>query len=143
MRTILATVLASAALIVSSAAVADGYVVIRNAKVPVAKVSKAELRDLFTGKTKQWPNGKMVQVALGNEGSPDVQFLATSVFGVGEVALLTKIKQEAFKGEMRKPLSCTSDDECIAQVKAGDGNVALVSSAAKLPAGVAVIDLGE
>jgi hypothetical protein len=127
----------------ASAAVADEMVVIKNAKVGNAKLSKAELREVFTGKTKLWANGKVVQVALGGEGSPDLGWLAGSIFGVGESALITKIKQEVFKGEMKKPLSCAGDDECIAQVKGNEGGVAIVSAAAagKLPAGVVVLSI--
>ncbi len=126
-----------ASMLLATAARAEDMVAVRNAKVPTTSVSKTELRELLTGKTKQWPNGSLVQVVMGGEESPDVQWMASKIFGVGTVALVTKMKQEVFKGELKKPLSCTTDEECLALVKRTEGALAFVSAGTKLPAGVA------
>jgi len=86
-----------------------------------------------------------VQVVLGGQGSPDLGWLSTNVFDVGEVTLLTKIKQEVFKGEMKKPIACSGDEECLAKVKANEGGIAIVTSvaASALPAGVVILNLSN
>jgi ABC-type phosphate transport system substrate-binding protein len=120
-------------------AAAAEMIVIRNNKAEEKKLTKAELKEMLTGKTKFWKNGKAVQVVLGGEGSADSQWVAATVFGVGESAMITKMKQEVFKGELRKVVSCSGDDECAAQVKASEGGVGVVSAGAKLPAGVEAV----
>jgi len=133
------------ALLSSGAARADNFVFVRNAKNNTARLTKADVRAIFTGKQKQWGDGKLVQVVLAQEGSPGLGWLTGTIFGVGEVALITKIKQEVFKGEMRRPISCDGDEDCIAKVKANEGGVAVVSSeaAAALPAGVATVPISN
>ena len=130
-----------AALALSSAASAADMVVIKNSKVDTAKLSKSDLKEMLTGKTKFWKNGKSVQVVLGGEGTPESAWVAGFVFGVGESAMITKMKQETFKGELKKVVSCTGDDECAAGVKANEGGLGVVSAAAKLPAGVVVVEV--
>ena len=132
-----------AALVAAAAARADDFVFVRNAKNPTASLRRSEVRAIFTGKQKQWSNGKLIQVVLGGEGSPDLGWLTGTIFGVGEVTLITKIKQEVFKGEMKRPIACEGDDDCLAKVKANEGGIAIVSSAAasSLPGGVAAISL--
>lgn len=122
-----------------SGAAAAEMVVIKNAKTEPAKITKTELKEFLTGKTKFWKNGKAVQVVLGGEGTPESAWVAGFVFGVGESAMITKMKQETFKGELRKPVACTSGDECAAAVKANEGGLGVVTSETKLPAGVEVL----
>lgn len=133
------------ALFTSWAARADNFVFVRNARNSTARLSRADVRAIYTGKQKQWGDGKLVQVVLGQEGSPGLGWLTGTIFGVGEVALITKIKQEVFKGEMRRPISCEGDEDCIAKVKANEGGVAVVSSEAALalPSGVVVLPVSN
>ncbi len=125
----------------ASAARADEFIVIRNAKNQTGSLTRADLREMLTGKLKEWPSGKLAQAVLEAEGAPSLKWLSSSVFGVSEVALLTKIKQEVFKGEMKRPVACAGEDECIAQVKAIPGAVAIVSASSALPPGVARVEL--
>ena len=131
--------LVAALLLGFSGAAAAEMVVIKNARTETAKITKSELKEFLTGKAKFWKNGKAVQVVLGGEGTPDSVWVAANVFGVGESAMITKMKQETFKGELRKPVACTSGDECAAAVKANEGGLGVVPSETKLPAGVEVL----
>jgi putative methionine-R-sulfoxide reductase with GAF domain len=130
---------AAALLSIPFAARAADMVVIKNNKVEAAKITKAELKEMLTGKTKFWKNGKSVQVVLGGEGTPESAWVAGFVFGVGESAMITKMKQETFKGELKKVVNCTGGDECGAAVKANEGGLGVVPGDTKLPAGVEVL----
>ena len=118
-----------------------GYLVVKNAKNPTAKLSKDGVKGVFSGKTKNWGGGETIILVIGNEDSPAMQWLADSIFAVSAKTLLSKIKQDVFKGDVPKPLSANDDAGTIKKVQSGPGVVGLVSEAAakSLPADVAVI----
>ena len=120
---------------------ADGFVFIRHEKGSTATVRAAEVREMLTGRTKQWKAGAVVQVVLPPESGPAMKWLAESVFGVTEKVLLTKIRQEVFKGEMRKPLTSASDADSIELVRTHAGGIGAVpaEAARTLPDGVAIL----
>jgi ABC-type phosphate transport system substrate-binding protein len=120
---------------------ASDFVFLRSAKNGVSRLSRAEARAVYTGKTKNWPNGEVVQVVLTASGSPEMKWLAESVIGISESALRTKIKQESFKGEMKSPVAVSSVQECIAELKSNPGAICAASAAdaGGLPAGIATI----
>lgn len=124
---------------------ADDFVFIRSAKQGTAKLGKAEARAAFTGKAKNWPGGDVVQVILTAEGSPEMKWLAEKVIGISESALRNKMKQEAFKGEMRTPISVDSVAACLAQLKTNSGGIcaADAASATNLPAGLVSTPLAD
>jgi hypothetical protein len=49
------------------------------------------------------------------------------------------MKQETFKGELKKVVGCARGDECAAAVKANEGGLGVVPGETKLPAGVEVL----
>lgn len=118
-----------------------GFAVIRNAKNPTTKLSKDGLKGVFSGKTKTWQGGETIVLVIGSEDSPAMQWLADAIFGVSAKTLLSKIKQDVFKGDVPHPLSANDDAGTIKRVQSGAGVVGLVSDAAarSLPADVAVI----
>jgi ABC-type phosphate transport system substrate-binding protein len=124
---------------------ADDFVFIKNAKNGAAKISKAEVKNVFTGRTKTWSDVGVVTVVLGPEDSPQLAWLADKVFQVAPKTMLTKIKQEVFKGEMKKPITAASPAEALEAVRNNPGAIAVVpADAAKaLPAGVALLPLGD
>jgi ABC-type phosphate transport system substrate-binding protein len=118
-----------------------GFVVVRNAKNSTAKLSKDGVKGVFSGKTKTWPGGETIILVIGSEDSPAMQWLADAIFGVSAKTLLSKIKQDVFKGDVPHPLSANDDAGTVKRVQSGPGVVGLVSDAAakSLPADVAVI----
>ena len=124
---------------------ADDFVFIKNAKNGAAKLSKAEAKNLFTGRTKTWSDVGVVTVVLGPEDSPQLGWLADKVFQVAPKTMLTKIKQEVFKGEMKKPITAASPAEAVEAVRNNPGAIAVVpaDAAKSLPAGVALLLLGD
>ena len=118
-----------------------GFLVVKNAKNPTAKLSKDAVKGVFSGKTKTWQGGETIILVIGSEDSPAMQWLADAVFSVSAKTLLSKIKQDVFKGDVPKPLSANDDPGTIKKVQSGAGVVGLVSEAAakSLPADVVVI----
>jgi ABC-type phosphate transport system substrate-binding protein len=119
------------------------FVLVRNAKNPTTAVSASEAKDMAIGKKKQWPRGAVVTMVLTPSGSPELSWFASAVCGVSESALLSKIKQEVFKGELRKPVIAASDAEVVAAVAADEGALGVVAGefAKSLPSTVAVVSL--
>ena len=115
----------------------------RNAENPTAELQVNEVKDLYTGKLKQWPNSVAVQVVLTAENSPELAWLGSSFFGVDGKLLFSKIRQGVFRGEIAKPLSGATPKETIEKIAANKGAIGVVSAAVakSLPAGVAVMQV--
>ena len=124
----------------AGAAHAD-FVLLKNSKNDTAQAEREDLKDYYTGKKKSWKNGVAVEVVLNAPGSAELKWLAQLIIGASDDILLSKIKQEGFKGEMKKPANVSSADECIAAVKKADGALCVVDAGAAkaLPDGVAVL----
>ena len=124
---------------------AGDFVFVRNAANGTTEAGKEEMRDVFTGKKTTWKSGQKVEVGLGPVGSPEVKWLAQELVGASEDILLAKIKQEVFKGDMKKPTTDNSAAECIAFVTKAAGGVCVVDadSAKSLPSGVAVLKFNK
>jgi hypothetical protein len=142
-----AALLTCAALLAPSVAGAspNQFVLIKNARNKSAAITKADAKDLFTGKRKLWSTGEVVQVVVRAGEGDGIQWLAEDVFGVSPRNLLTKIRQEVFKGEMAKPIIAASDDEIIKQVVSIGGAIGVIPApvAAKLPAEAVVLPINN
>lgn len=124
-----------------SIALADDFVVLRHRTNPVSTLDATDLHRLFTGRTKQWEGGQVVQaIVMISETAPEMLFLA-GLFGMSTRDLLSRIQQEVFRGEMRRPLVVQSSRECVEAVRANPGGlcVAEVSVLAGLPADVVAV----
>lgn len=93
------------------------------------------------GKKKAWASGAPVQLVLAPVGSPPMKWFATLAAGISDETLVAKIKQEVFKGELRRPVIAGTDQDCLKAVAADPGALGIVSAeAAKtLPAGITVL----
>jgi ABC-type phosphate transport system substrate-binding protein len=127
-----------------ASAAADGFALVTNARASLPSLSKADVRALYTGKSKTIANNAVVVVVRGEDDALFGQFV-DQVFGIPTRALLSKIKQEVFKGEMVKPVKASSDDEVVQAVGASPGTLGVVSRDAvgHLPKTVTVIAIGD
>jgi len=116
---------------VPSHGAADGFAVICNARTSPPKLSSAELRALYTGRIKTLGGAAVVVVVRPDDDAPFIEF-AEHVFGVPTKTLLTKIKQEVFKGEMTRPLKGGSDSEVVNHVASTPGTIGIVSANASV-----------
>jgi len=124
-------------------AAGDGFAVVVNAKSTSQTLSKPDVRALYTGKAKQLDGSAVVVVVRGEDDAVFAAFV-DQMFGIPSRALLSKIKQEVFKGEMAKPIKAANDDEVVQAVGAAPGMLGVVSSqaAGHLPKTVKVIAIG-
>jgi ABC-type phosphate transport system substrate-binding protein len=122
---------------------ADGFALIGNAKLAVRALSHAEIKALYTGKSKTLGGSAAIVVTRPEQDATFAQFVE-SAFGIPTKTLLSKIQQEVFKGEMTKPQRANSDDEVIQYVGGAPGMIGVVSTqaASHLPSTVAVIAIG-
>lgn len=127
----------------SDVTAADDFVLIRNAKNPVTKLTRGEVKEMAVGKKKVWPQGQIVQMVLGPSGSPELGWFASTVVGAPEATFMAKVRQEVFKGEMRRPIVATAESDCLEAVGADPGALGVVraSTASHLPASVALVAL--
>ena len=68
----------------SSLAIADGFVVICNAKASTSALSRAELKALYTGKSKTLGGAAVVVVVRPEDDAPFTQFV-DQIFGVADL----------------------------------------------------------
>ena len=122
---------------------AEDYVLIRNAKSPSNALSKADVRAIYTGKTKMFGND-VATVIVPTDDTPAFAAFCDRVFDTTTKTLLSKIKQEVFKGDMTRPLKAAADMDVIHFVSATAGTIGVIaaSAAKSLPAGVAVLVVG-
>jgi len=122
------TTVVSLLLIRSGTAVGD-FVFVKNAKNTTAQVDRETVKNLFTGKTKNWTGGLEVVPISRPPAAPSSSGCARMSWGTVEL-VLSKIKQQVFKGEMKKPSVANSAQECIAAVDKEAGGICVVDAAA-------------
>jgi hypothetical protein len=120
---------------------AGDFVFIRSSQNDTAQAGKEELKEIFTGKKGSWKNGSKVEIGMAPNGSAELKWVAQELIGASEDILLAKIKQEVFKGDMKKPTPVASAADCFALVKRSPGGICVVdeASAKSLPDGAAVL----
>jgi hypothetical protein len=117
------------------------FVLIHNIKTGQTSVKKSELKDMAIGRRKTWSSGAPVQLVLEAVGTPEMKWFAIFAAGISDETLANKMKQEVFKGELRRPISVSSDKGCVNAVANDPGAIGVVSAetAKSLPEGVAVL----
>jgi ABC-type phosphate transport system substrate-binding protein len=120
---------------------AGDFVFIKSAQNDTAQASKEDLKEVFTGKKPSWKGGQKVEIGIPPNGSAELKWVAQELIGASEDILLAKIKQEVFKGDMKKPTAVASAADCFALVKRSPGGICVVddASAKSLPEGAAVL----
>jgi hypothetical protein len=116
---------------------------IRNSRNGNTSLKRAQIKEMATGKRRTWPRGPVVVLVLPRAGTPELSWFARSVVGMPEDALLARIREQVFKGEMRKPLTAGSDQDVLTAVAADPGALGVVHEATtrKLPDGVAILSV--
>jgi hypothetical protein len=118
------------------------FVFLKSAKNGTAQVSKSEVKAFYTGKSKTWKSGQDVEIVLNAAGTPEIKWLAEQVVGADEQVLIAKIKQEVFRGEMKRPEMVSTPEACIAALKKTEGGLCVVDAAAakSLPPEIAILN---
>lgn len=121
----------------------DGFTLVRCTRNETATLTRAQVRELALGRRKAWPHGPVALLVLSRPGTPELHWFASSLVGVSEASLMSRIKEQVFKGEMRKPVVAASEQDALTAVAAEEGAIGVVRSetAKSLPAGVSVLNV--
>ena len=93
-------------------------------------ISPAALRNLFLGASRTWPDGRTVEVGLPAADTPEMEWLASSIFHLPARELRTMIRQRVFAGEMPEPRTIASSEDCLAFARQSRGGLCVISEAA-------------
>jgi hypothetical protein len=111
----------------------EPFVAVCNKANPVAAISPGELRRLFTGGIKQWDSGAVVRIGIIPSDAPETKYLA-GLLDVSTTELLSRIQQQVFKGEMRRPAVLRSSADCAAFARSDPGAICIADARSALPA---------
>ena len=117
-----------------------GFVILCHASNPIANLSGSSLRKALTGETKQWSNGAVVQVGITPLDSRELGSLADAA-GMTPPDLLSRIQQQVFKGEMRRPILLHSSAECVGLVRVSPGGICAAAAGGALPVEVKIVQV--
>jgi ABC-type phosphate transport system substrate-binding protein len=119
------------------AAPIEGSVVIVNKDVPVASVSAAALKDIYTGKTTYWQGGQSVVIAvLGGDNDAALK----EVSGMDASQFKTFWQRLVFSGRGQLPRKANDAGSLVALVASTQGAIALVPADARL-SGVKILEV--
>jgi hypothetical protein len=93
---------------------------------PSKPISPAALRNLFLGATRAWPDGRTVEVGLPAADTPEMEWLASSIFHLPARELRTMIRQRVFAGEMPEPRTIASAEDCLAFARQSRGGLCVI-----------------
>ena len=127
-----------------SPAGAEQFVVLARGQ-PSERIAPPALRDLFLGKTRTWPGGRQVEVAIPASDTQEMAWLASTVFGLSPRELRTLLRQRVFAGEMPEPRTLSSSQECLDFARQSRGGLCISeeSAAASRAANVGALTIGE
>jgi hypothetical protein len=137
---LLAALLATSAFF-ASPALSEGFALIRSGKNANIALSRGQVRDMALGKKKAWPQGPVAVLVLTRPGTPELRWFASNIVGLTDTAMMARIKEQVFRGEMRKPITATTEQEVLTAVAAEEGAIGVIRSEAtkNLPEGVALL----
>jgi hypothetical protein len=111
------------------------FVIVTHASNPQQALSPSELRKVFSGGIKQWPNGAVVVGGIIPSDAPETSYLA-KVLDTTPTDLLRRIQEQVFRGEMRRPAVLRSSNDCFAFARGNPGALCAAAVISPIPPGV-------
>lgn len=118
------------ALLLPAASAAADYVVVVNAGVDVATLSRTDASRLFLKATTKWPSGETVKPVDLTKGSAVRESFTKEVLGRSSGAIDQYWTQAVFSGRAVPPPEKRSDAEVVAFVRETPGAIGYVSAMA-------------
>lgn len=115
----------------------DGAVVIANNDVQTDTISAAALKDIYTGKTKYWPDGESVVIVV-LAGQTDAALAEVS--GMEASQFRTFWQRMVFSGRGQPPKKVTDTAALVALIAATKGAIAIVPAETALK-GVKILEV--
>lgn len=122
-------VLASAILLLTASAAQAQIVVIANPSVKATEVTKADIREVFTGNATTLKDGSRVVPILLNEGTANEEFLKAYI-GKSDSAYRATWRSLVFSGQATMPKSLDTDAAVVEYVSRTPGAIAYISKSA-------------
>ncbi len=116
------------------------FVFVVNARNPTAAVSASDVKRLASGGTKVWEGGAVVQLGIIPGDAPETQFLAATMETTVR-ELMSLLKQQVFKGELRRPAILRSSADCVALASSSPGGFCVAASGTPTGDGARVLVL--
>ena len=106
---------------------AGSVIVIANKGVGAASLSKADMQNIFLGRTVMWPDGKKINPVVLKSGGAHESFL-NDMLGKNTSQFDTFWKQAIFSGKGRPPKSVAGEAEMVQFVSSNDGAVGYINA---------------
>ena len=103
--------------------------VITGAGTPVDSIDDGDIKKIFLGKTKSWPDGNPVEFVVLDSGDVHKSFLKTYVKKSAS-QFKTFWKKQVFTGKGKNPKSFGSESELAAYVTGKTGTIGYISAGA-------------
>ena len=111
----------------------DGAVVIVNKSVVMDSISAAELKEIYTGKTTYWPDGRRVKLAvLEDQISDKTDAALVEVSGMDGSHFRIFWQRMVFSGRGQQPNKIGDTASLMAYVASTKGAIAIVAADASL-----------
>lgn len=111
----------------ASPARAGSVKVITSSSTPVDSIDQADVKKIFLGKTKSWPDGNPVEFVVLKSGDVHENFLKSYVKKSAS-QFKTYWKKQVFTGKGKNPTSFGSENELLAYVTGKTGVIGYVSA---------------
>lgn len=111
----------------ASPARAGSVKVITSSSTPVDSIDQADVKKIFLGKTKSWPDGNPIEFVVLKSGDVHDNFLKSYVKKSAS-QFKTYWKKQVFTGKGRNPTSFDSENELLAYVTGKTGVIGYVSA---------------
>jgi ABC-type phosphate transport system substrate-binding protein len=124
-----------------SAAALDDVVVIVNQGVPMDSISAAALKDIYTGRTKYWPDGQSVGLAvLADKAGGKMDVALNEVSGMDASHFKTFWQRMVFSGRGQQPEKAANAAALVELVASTKGAIAIAPMDADLK-GVKILEV--
>ena len=110
---------------------AGGIKVITGAGTPVDTIDDGNIKKIFLGKTKTWPDGNPVEFVILKSGTAHSDFLKAYVKKSAS-QFKTYWKKQVFTGKGKSPKSFESETDLAAYVAGKSGTIGYVSAGAQI-----------
>jgi len=118
---------AAITILFSSSAFADLAIIV-NPDYQDGKLSTQDIRKIFLGERKAFPDGLYATPINHNEGSPDRKVFFSSVLGMNETSLLRYWRRQISTGNNNQPVELNSYTAVLNSVASTPGSISYIDS---------------
>jgi hypothetical protein len=118
----------------------DGFVILVNRSNPITSISRSDIKRTLNGGIKQWESGAVVQIGIIPNEAGETQYLA-SLVNLTPRELISRIQEQVFKGELRRPVILRGASDCGAFARSAPGAICVATESEPVPPEAHVLGL--